>query len=347
MVIKASAAGEILKLVQSLSNANGVAREAAVARLAVIGARAVPHLISAYAATNDRSVRVALLRALEPLGDRRGGPVAASAIREGGDVALAAVSLLAGLLDSPEGTAAADALDTLITVALDASLERRLRLATMAALRRKNVNIPTGHSRDDERNLQPAAGATGAAVPEDDAIWKDALDGHLPDDPESLRKVLNARAATAPLSEMRKLVDRLRAREATTGSDADVWRALRGSLHQALAMRGSRVALYDVRETLQTAQAPLPPSFAAAAQLLGDSSCLEPIAAAYSRLAGTDERGRRLLASAFEAIAAREKISARHAVMKRISTRWPDAANTLWRTRPRPQTAARTSRTSR
>ena len=346
MVIKASAAGEIRKLVESLSNPDGVVREAAVARLAVIGARAVPHLIGAYEDRTDRSVRTAILRALEPIGDPRGGLIAAKAIREGGDVALAAVPVLVGLLDSHESTTGGGALDTLITVALDVSCERRLRLAAMAALHRKNVNLPSGQTANGERTPQTAPHAPNAGASEADAIWTDALDGHLPDDPETLRKALNARAASAPLSEMRKLVDGLRTREATAGSKAEAWRAVRGSLHQALAMRGSRVALYDVRETLQTAAAPLPPSFAAAAQLLGDRSCLEPIAAAYSRLSG-DERGRRLLASAFEAIAAREKIGAGHAVMKRISIRWPDAANTLWRTRVRRQKAGRTSHTSR
>ena len=42
--------------------------------------------------------------------------------------------------------------------------------------------------------------------------------------------------------------------------------AVRGALHQALALRGSRVALYDLRETIERPPAPLPSSFLAALQ---------------------------------------------------------------------------------
>lgn len=348
MVIKASAAAEIRKLVQSLSDADSVVRETAVARLAVIGPRAVPHLISAYEAAGDRSMRAAILRALEPMGDRRAASVAASAIGEGGDVALAAALLLGGLLESQEGNTGADALDTLLTAALDTRNERRLRLAAMAILRRKNIDIAAAAEPpdDDGKPRTPQRGA-GTSTGEHEATWRDALDGHLPDDPRVLREALDEKASVAPLSELRKLVDQVRSKESTADSNRDAWRALRGSMHQALAMRGSRVALYDLRETLESADTPLPPSFAAAVQVLGDSSCLDAIAAAYSRSTSHDDRSRHLLASAFAAIAAREKIGARHVVMKRISTKWPDAASTLWRTRPRQQTAARTSRKHR
>src|SRR3990167_8946536 len=46
-----------------------------------------------------------------------------------------------------------------------------------------------------------------------------------------------------------------------------------------LADRGSRLALYDVRETLETVPGPLPVEFLSALTAVGDVSCLEPIAA--------------------------------------------------------------------
>ncbi len=119
-------------------------------------------------------------------------------------------------------------------------------------------------------------------------------------------------------------------REGEAGGDGAArrgWVALRGSLHQALAFRGSRVALYDLRETLEDAATPLPTSFLTALHVLGDASCLEPLAAAWGAAEPdrTTEglRWRQQLASALRAIAQREKITKRHAVMKKIAARWP------------------------
>jgi hypothetical protein len=103
---------------------------------------------------------------------------------------------------------------------------------------------------------------------------------------------------------------------------------LRGSLHQALALRGSRVALYDLRESIATSGEAMPPSFLAALHVVGDDSCLEPLAAAWS--AATDPHWQYQLAAAFQAIAKRERVSRRHAIAKRIAGRFP-AATELWR----------------
>jgi hypothetical protein len=94
-----------------------------------------------------------------------------------------------------------------------------------------------------------------------------------------------------------------------------------------LALRGSRVALYDLRETLEDRSMRLPVSFLTALHVVGDASCLEPLASAWDAAAAdrTAEgvRWRQQLASAFRAITHREKITRRHAVMKRIAARWP------------------------
>jgi hypothetical protein len=60
--------------------------------------------------------------------------------------------------------------------------------------------------------------------------------------------------------------------------------------------------------------------------VLGDESCLEPLAAAWMRADPQDERWRQQLASAFRAIIKRQKLSRRHAVVKRITSRWPETA---------------------
>jgi hypothetical protein len=95
----------------------------------------------------------------------------------------------------------------------------------------------------------------------------------------------------------------------------------RAAAHLALAQRGSRVALYDLRETIESARDRLPVEFFAAVTAIGDASCLEPIASAYSR--ASDDWSRRHLADAFRAIVDREKMTKRHATAKKIEKRWP------------------------
>jgi len=76
---------------------------------------------------------------------------------------------------------------------------------------------------------------------------------------------------------------------------------------------------------------------------IGDASSLEALAAAYARI--DDEPWREQLAAAWAAIVAREKVTARHPTMKRITARWPEVAqalSTTSRTTPRRTTRRRT-----
>ena len=90
MVIKASSAAEIRALVEALGGTDDVYREAAIARLAVIGPRAIERLTDAYRTNRSRETHLAILRALEAIGHHRSAPIARAAILEGGDVAVAA-----------------------------------------------------------------------------------------------------------------------------------------------------------------------------------------------------------------------------------------------------------------
>ena len=323
MVIKASAAAGVRALVLDLASPDEVRREAAIARIAVIGDRAVPHILSAFRASRDRVARIAMLRALEPIADPRAGAVAREALNEGSDLAVAAAGVLRGLLTSKEGTASSDALDALMGVLLDGRAERRARVAALEALEtvpevRDRVTAAIGR---DERLLEIAKTRTGDA----DALWSDALDGRLPDDPRALRAAVQEHGATAPLGALHRLIDRLRTHESTVAPDRlGEWRGVRGAVHQALALRGSRVALYDLREAITGSEPGLPIPFLAAIQLIGDAACLEDIAIAFGRTPPAEARWRSQLATAFRTIAAREKITRRHAVMKRIQARWPE-----------------------
>jgi hypothetical protein len=320
MVIKASAASEIRSLVQALSEGDEVRREAAAARLAVIGSRAVPHIIAAYRGAADRRARVQLMRALERTVDPRATALARAAIEDGGDLGMAAVGVLRALLDSREARIASQALDALMTTALDAGREQRVRRAAVDALK----TIP-----DVREKLAATIGDLAEAAPDRDVVWNDALEGHLPDDPWLLREALDARGGSTALSALQKLVDAVRARESQAGPQRAAWRALRGAIHQTLALRGSRVALYDLRETIETTEVDLPSSFLGAVQLVGDTACLEALASAYARAPEADERWRAQLAAAFRAVASREHVTRRHAAIKRILHRWPEAGAQL------------------
>lgn len=348
MPIKPSAGAEIRALTAALSSDDDLTRETAIARLAIFGPRAVDRVVASYAAA-DRNTRRAILRVLEAIADPRAVATARQALAEGGDVAVAATATLRALLDSPITDASTEAFDALVEAAMDASAERRVRLAAFEALQDMPEHLKSRVAEALRADGDPRIQASVFRAPHDaavaEAVWRDALEGNLGDDPASLREALKTRGASAALGVLQKLIDAVRARESavTLATEREGWTALRGALHQALALRGSNVAVYDLRETLASAGAPLPATFLSALHVLGDESCLEPIASAYSE--HPDERWQQQLTAAFEAIVRRDKVSARSPALKRIASRWPEAwkrLSTTSRTKPRRTSRART-----
>jgi hypothetical protein len=273
---------------------------------------------------------VAVLRALEVMGDARTAVIARRALSEGGDVAVAAASALRSLLGSRNGATGADALDALVGTALDRHTDRRVRLAALEALHDMPDDVSARVRGALAADPDPQLKSRLLNLPRDaaaaESTWQDALEGRLPDDPAALRDAAQSRSSSASLSALQKLIDAIRAREESAPSAAGAgWQALRGALHQALALRGSRVAVYDLRETIEQARGPLPATFLAALHVIGDASCLEPLAAAWAR-GKADERWRLQLMAAFRAIAKREKITKRDPLMKRILGRHPEVA---------------------
>jgi hypothetical protein len=337
MSIRPSSSTEIRTLLTALASDDEIKREAAIARLAIMGARAVDRMLAAYPAA-DRETRIALLRAFEAIADPRALRIARQALADGGDVGIAAAGTLHALLDSPVDSAATEALDALVAAALSGTLERRVRLAAFDALREMPADIrgrvEAALQEDPDQSMRPAVTADASGGRSADLAWQDAVEGRLPDDPEALRDGVGTRAAAAPLGVLQHLIDAVRSRERDTSVETrrHAWRALRGSLHQALALRGSTIALYDLRETIEGAREPLPPSFIAALHVVGDASLLEAIAAAYAAAADAGDataRWRGQLEGAFKAIVAREKVSRRSAVIKRVEKKWPAAAPAL------------------
>ena len=102
-----------------------------------------------------------------------------------------------------------------------------------------------------------------------------------------------------PLPLLQQLIERVRFREgAESGPVRAEWLALRAPRTGALADRGSRLALYDLRESLESAREPLPVDFLGAAAAIGDVTCLEPLAAAYAHAIEAGRQRRRLVAPA-------------------------------------------------
>jgi hypothetical protein len=316
---------EVRQLIEALSSNNDVRREAAIARLAVIGRRATDRLIGAFGPGTDAAVKVAILQALERIADPRSLSLTSAALNEPADVAVAAAASLKPLLDSPEPSVSASALDALVAVALDPTRERRVRVAAHAALK----DIPPKMLARITEILETPGTKGRKKATYDDAVFEDAVDGRLPGDPEELRQALVVKGADAPLVSLQRLIDVIRAREAATDKQQQAWQQVRGAAHQALALRGSRLALYDLRETLEASGGPLPASFLSAMRTVGDASCVESLAAALDRAPADDLWWRHQLASALRAIAKRERITKRHASMKKVLARWPATAHLI------------------
>jgi len=345
VAITRSSAREVSALLADLESGTDVARETAVARLSVIGTRAVGGLLSLLASSSVAAARTGALAGLEAIGDPRAADAALACLEEDDEaVRGAAAALLRRLLESARGAAV---LDRLAAIAVDSTRPDGVRLAALEALRQvpgPALELISARLRDDP-SLAVRATVTGsgnAAMRPPLEALEQAAAGALPDRPDSLRQWLAAAGADAPLPTLHSLVQRVRERERTS-ADATrrrEWMTARAIAHQVLAARGSTVALYDLRETIEGGEE-APVEMLAALGAIGDRTCLEPIAAAYSRLAeraghqarprdtGAADWWRDHLAAVFRTIAAREKLNERHAVAKRIRARWPGAADSL------------------
>jgi len=338
MVIKTSAGSEVRRLMGQLAGDDEVGREAAVARLTVLGARAVQALVDT---ASDPSVpsaaRAAACRALEAIGDRRAfAPAMAVAGDRGTDpaVAAAAIGVVRTRLASRAPAEADRAFEHLADLALDASRADQVRLAAMAALEEvpgeASARIRARLEEDPRPAVRARASAPCGPVPAAATSIAQALAGGL-DSPAAVKALVTAQGGSTPLPTLHRLVGALREREeAARGDDRADWLVARATVHQTLAARRSTVALYDLRETLEGARKPLPVGFLAALAAIGDASCLEPVAAAYARASGPKrDWWRAHLATAFRHIIRRVGLTRRHAAVRRVLARWPAASEAL------------------
>ena len=335
MPIQRSSGPEIKLLIESIGGADEAGREAAVARLAILGPRAVDQLLREFTGGTSR-VRVGVLRALEAIGDPRALAPARAALQDGSaQVQTAAIGALRVLVTGGSAPAARDAFDALVAIALDHQRIAALRLAAWDAISEtaEDAREPLRRALADDPDPEIAGGLgrRAAAPPGGGGLWEQAVAGNLPALPEALRTALAANRSTARLADLQRLVDRVRTREQQESEPRlrEEWRAVRGAIHQALAARNSRLALYDLRDSLLNSER-LPGAFIAAIEEIGDATCLDTLAAAYDVSSRSGDTWlREHLAAAFRAIVQREGLTRRHASIKRALARWPDATMEL------------------
>jgi HEAT repeat protein len=292
---------DIDRLIADLHASDSIRRDAAVARLRILGNRALPRLIELVASHESAVVRALALDTLEGIDDVRVIDAAFDRLRDGDiDVVIAALGVLRRWVAEETGTRLLDAI-TAITV--DRTRDARVRVAALAAL----SELPE-HLVRPIRDQAPPPESAGPSL----------------EDPLQVREWIQAYGAGATLNTLHELVTRTREREHAESSSRLrlEWLEARGRAHQALAKRNSLLALYDLRETFEAATAALPQSFLSTAASIGDASCLEPLARAWAA-AGKDLEWTHQLSTTAAAIMRREKLTRRSAAVKKLRANFP------------------------
>jgi hypothetical protein len=332
LAIRVSLSKEISALVADLASDRAVVREAAVARLTVIGGRASSALAAIVV---DRlaspAARTAALRVFEATAASKGLESALAALDDADNgIVRAAIAALAPHVRSAGG---ASAVDRLAAIALDRERAGPIREAAVRALLDLDKSslrpLLKALRKDPSPDISALADDRHPPPDEPAQLVARAVDGQLPSQGDLLRRALAQAGETLTLPNLLTLVERLRDHERSVPAAArGQWQAARAAAHLVLARRRSRLALFDLRETVQRAKEPVAVEFLAALEAIGDASCLEALTRAY---ASTQDRwwGRHL-AQAFGAIVRREKLTRRHAAIKRLKERDPLTLEELW-----------------
>jgi HEAT repeat protein len=326
VAIRASASQEVRRLIGDLEGADPVKRDAALARLAVIGTRAVRQLLE-HLSTASADATVTLLGALESIPDPRAvEPVLGALDHADPRVRLAAIKAARQLLALTDGTRVLDKLTAFAVDPARPGPERAAAIGVLGSLSTRTLGPLVDRLRaDPSADVRAAIEHIGLQTEDPVAELEDSADGWLGRDPGAVLHLVTRAGDQAPLSTLHRLIEKARSREADgrRGLRRD-WATVRAALHLALARRGSTVALYDLREAFEAAHDPLPADYLAAVTVIGDATCLEPLALAYAAahdLSDT-EHWRRDLAAAFKAIMEREGLTRRHAALRRVRGRF-------------------------
>jgi hypothetical protein len=285
---------EVDRLIADLESPDPIRRDASVARLRVLGVRALSRLEQFIESSAAPGVRALAMSALEGLDDSHGCEIAVTALNEPHiDVVVAALGVLRSWVPRETGTRL---LESITAIAVDRRRDARIRVAALDAL----SELPDHLVRPIREQAPPPESA-----------------GPPLDSPVAAREWIEAHGGKATLATLHDAIKAFHEAEARADSRGrQEWLKARGAAHRTLAARGSRLALYDARETFSTAKSPLPAGFLEAMGQVGDASCLEPLAHAWS--ATRDASWRAQLSAAARQIVARAKLTGRSTVVKGI-----------------------------
>src|SRR5260370_5978864 len=165
MPIRPSAGAAIRPLIDALGGDDEVKRESAVARLAVIGPRAVDHLLHDYTTAPPR-LQSGILRSFEAMATPKALAIArAAAGSDNPEVAVAAVGVLRALLTSAVPAIARDTLDAVVALALDLTRPAAVRVAALDALRVLPADVREAVRKNLADDSDPDLRARAAPAP--------------------------------------------------------------------------------------------------------------------------------------------------------------------------------------
>ena len=301
MAIRTSSARDVDSLLEQLRSPAALERDAAIARLRVMGTRALHRVLGVIAdPASSGEVRVAALRVIDAVDDLKVRRAAMNAARDSDPaVASAALQVLRPWITHDADTTVLESVTALVTDQTRLPDVRRAALDALSDLP-SHLTEPLVHS---------VAAQLAAAPPLDDA--------------ETTGEWL-ANHQDASLGVLHDLISqaRERGRHEETDPARRAWLAVRSSAHAVLARRNSRIALYDARELFELTDEALPLDLLVSMRAIGDVGCLEALATAWERMA-QDQWWRAQVQDAARAIVSREKATGRNAVIKRVRTRWP------------------------
>ena len=224
---------EVDRLIADLQSPDPIRRDASVARLRVLGARAFPRLARFIESSDSATARALAISALDGLENPHAVEIAFAALGASDvDTVVAALTVLRTWVPQESGTRL---LEAITAIAVDRDRDARVRVAAMDAL----SDLPDDLVRPI-REQAPPPEAAGPAL----------------DNPVAAREWMEAHGSRATLATLHDAIKSFRDVEnrAETSGERSEWLRARGVAHRALAARGSRLALYDARETFSTAK---------------------------------------------------------------------------------------------
>jgi HEAT repeats len=326
MTIVPSRSEDIQRWVAALSGGKTRNRDSAVARLTLVGERALPALLKTLA-SGSPVARVGALRVLEGLRLARTLPEILLHVGSASGEIAAAAAAAAGAFETPASLPAlAGALRHRSPAAREAAARALLQLFANGVVEAMEPLLAAAFDPRLEDPVQAIAFQVVDLLPEAErlAILKQSRERagrttrHATDDVEALLTSLpDGPAAVTAL---------YRALVALSGASSGAAAEARARVHLALAERDSRIALYDLRERLSERPVRAGAPLLRAAGRLGEASLVPTIVA----LAADEPSRTEACVAALGAIMARARLRRTHRAVRAVRPEHRGVLNGLW-----------------